>query len=211
MAGIQDIKLGVKPLVRKSDSIKSIPNPKNISELRSFFGSINQYMKFVRNLSTLRSPLRPLLLKKISLPTERRSHEGFRRIKETENYLYGAEFEIVTDHKALLSSLNVIQSNKIMQSRLTRWVNRLLPFNFKIKHIPGKDIGFMDLLSRIPSGKALPTSHYDNEFVEATVKKIVDNLSVKIDCKKNNCTTNELYNPVDVNTITVDVNTSGLQ
>ena len=35
----------------------------------------------------------------------------------------------------------------------------------------------------------------------ATVKKVVENLSVKIDCKKNNCKKNELYNPVDVNTI----------
>ena len=33
---------GVKPLVGKSDSIKNLPNPKNISELRSYFGSINQ-------------------------------------------------------------------------------------------------------------------------------------------------------------------------
>ena len=33
---------GVKPFVGKSNSIKSLPNPKNISELRSFFGSINQ-------------------------------------------------------------------------------------------------------------------------------------------------------------------------
>ena len=35
----------------------------------------------------------------------------------------------------------------------------------------------------------------------ATVKRIVDYLPVNIDCKKNNCTKNELYNPVDVNTI----------
>ena len=42
------------------------------------------------------------------------------------NYLYGAEFEIVTDQKALLSALNAHQSNKTMHSRLTRWVNRLL-------------------------------------------------------------------------------------
>ena len=39
------------------------------------------------------------------------------------------------------------------------------------------------------------------KFLVATVKKIVDNLSVNIDCKRNNCTKNELYNPVDVNSI----------
>ena len=70
------------------------------------------------------------------------------------NLLYDIEFEIVTEHKALLSALNANQRNKTMHSRLTRWVNRLLPFNFKIKHIPGKDMGFTDLLSRLPSGKA---------------------------------------------------------
>ena len=34
-----------------------------------------------------------------------------------------------------------------------------------------------------------------------TVKRIVDILSINIDCKKNNCTKNELYNLVDVNNI----------
>ena len=55
---------GVRPLVGKTDAIKNLPIPKNISELCSFFGSINQYVKFVPNLSTLSSPLRPLLNKK---------------------------------------------------------------------------------------------------------------------------------------------------
>ena len=51
---------GVRPLVSKADAIKNLPIPKSISELRPFFGSINQYVKFVPNLSTLSSPLYPL-------------------------------------------------------------------------------------------------------------------------------------------------------
>ena len=240
---------GVKSLMGKSDSIKNLPIPKNIPELRSLFGSINQYMKLVPNLSSLSSPLRPLLVKKsvhqwndehtkafeelkqqivnitgnnhfdikrMSRLKTDASHSGLGATLEQwdgenwvtiafasqflknheskystsvlellgavwatehfKNYLYGAEFEIVTDHKALLSALNANQSNKTMHSRLTRWVNRLLPFDFKIKHIPRKEMGFTDLLSRLPSGKALPTSHYDSEFVVATVQKIVENL-----------------------------------
>ena len=62
--GFKISNLGIKPLVGKSNSIKSLTNPKNFSELRSFFGSINQYEKFVPNLSSLSSPLRPLLVKK---------------------------------------------------------------------------------------------------------------------------------------------------
>ena len=58
---------GVQPLVGKADAIKKIANlpiPKSFSELRSFFSSINQYKKFAPNLSTLSSPLPPLLNKK---------------------------------------------------------------------------------------------------------------------------------------------------
>ena len=239
---------GVKSLMGKSDSIKNLPIPKNIPELKSLFGSINQCMKLVPNLSSLSSPLRPLLVKKSVYRWNDEHTKAFEELKQQivnitgnnhfdikrmsrlktdashsglgatleqwdgenwvtikfasrflnnheskystsvlellgvvwatehfKNYLYGAEFEIVTDHKALLSALNANQSNKTMHSRLTRWVNRLLPFDFKIKHIPRKEMGFTDLLSRLPSGKALPTSHYDSEFVVATVQKIVEN------------------------------------
>ena len=73
---------GVKPLVGKSDSIKNLPNPKNLSELRSSFGSINQYMKFVPNLSFLSSPLRPLLLKKSVYQWYDEHTKAFEEIKQ---------------------------------------------------------------------------------------------------------------------------------
>ena len=84
------------------------------------------------------------------------------------------EFQTVTDNKALLSALLANHGNKTMPSRLTRWVNRLLPFKFEISHLPGKDMGFTDLLSRLPSGKALPISHYDDELVVASIDKILN-------------------------------------
>ena len=88
------------------------------------------------------------------------------------NYLYGTEFQKKTDHKALLSALSATHGNKTMHSPLTRWVNRLLPSNFKISNLPGKDMGFTDLLSRLPPGKALPISHNDDEFVVASIDQI---------------------------------------
>ena len=45
-------------------------------------------------------------------------------------------------------------------------------------------MGFTDFLSRLPSEKALPTSHNDDKFVVATVEKIVENLYVNSDCKR---------------------------
>ena len=69
------------------------------------------------------------------------------------HYLLGKKFVIVTDHKALTSALEENRSNKTYQSRLTRWVDRLLPYQIKITHIPGRDRGIVDYLSREPTGE----------------------------------------------------------
>ena len=58
-------------------------------------------------------------------------------------YLYGSEFDLVTDHKALLSALKTNRGKKSRHSRLTRWVDILLPFKFKIHHKPGKKMGLV--------------------------------------------------------------------
>ena len=238
-------KTEIIPLFDKSKAIKDLPVPKNLKNLRSFFGSINQYIKFVPNLASLGSPLRPLLNKKSIFQWNDDNTKAFEKIKQEivnltenthfdvkrntrvktdafhnglgasleqlhgndwktisfvsrffnphgskystnelellgvvwavkhyKNYLYRSEFEVITDHKALLSALSPNQGNKTYHSRLTRWVDRLLPFNFTIKHLAGKDMGFTDLISRIPSEKALPISHYDEEFVVANNNKI---------------------------------------
>ena len=244
--GFKISKSGIAPLIDKTKAIKDIPIPKNLKELRSFFGSTNQYIKFVPNLASLGNPLRPFLnMKSIFLWNEvhtkafdmikleivnltenthfdvKRStrvktdashnglgasleqlhgndwktvsfasrflnpHESKYSTNELEllgvvwavehykNYLYGSEFEIITDHKALRSALSPNHGNKTYHGRLTRWVDRLLPFNFTIKHLAGKDMGFTDLISRSPSGKAITPSHYDEEFVVATTKKYI--------------------------------------
>ena len=38
-------------------------------------------------------------------------------------------------------------------------------------------MGFTDLISRIPSGKAPPISHYDEEFVVANINKIIKSIN----------------------------------
>ena len=143
---------GVRPLVGKAAAIKNLPIPKKISELRSLFGSINQYVKFVPNLSTLSSPLRSLLNNKSVYKWDNVHSSAFEKLKSEmwtrcdfrtvirgpafasrflnnhemkystnelellsvvwasehfRTYLYGTEFQIVTDHKALFSALSV--------------------------------------------------------------------------------------------------------
>ena len=244
-------KTGISPLIDKTKAKKDLTIPKNLKELRSFFGSINQYIKFVPNLASLGSPLLPLLDKKsifhwnfdhtkafekikqeimnltenthfdVKLETRIKTdashndlgvsleqlhgnywktisfasrflnpHESKYSINELEllgvvravelykNYFSGSDFEVITDHKALLSALSTNHGNETNHSRLTRWVDRLLPFSFTIKHLVGKDMGLTDLISRIPAGKALPPSHYDEEFVVANIDKIKKSINL---------------------------------
>ena len=62
-------------------------------------------------------------------------------------YLYGNKFQLFTDHKALLSALNNNRANKSYQSRLVRWVDKLLPFDFTVSHLAGAEMGITDYLS----------------------------------------------------------------
>ena len=59
-------------------------------------------------------------------------------------YLFGKSFTIITDHPALLSIMKEHRSNKSNNSRLTRWIDRLLHFDFNIEHILGAKMGLVD-------------------------------------------------------------------
>ena len=96
------------------------------------------------------------------------------------HYFLGKVFIITTDHKALTSALAGNKSNIAYQSRLTRWVDGLLPYQFKIIHIPGKYMGIVDYLSRDPYNDPWPESELDKKFVVATIDsfhKLLDRMN----------------------------------
>ena len=67
------------------------------------------------------------------------------------NYFYGKKIQVVSNHKALATVLKGNKNNKTYSCKLTRWVDRLLPFDFEIFHAPGRTIGIAVYLSRHPS------------------------------------------------------------
>ena len=87
-------------------------------------------------------------------------------------YLYGKPFTVITDHRALLSIMRENRSNKSYNSRLTRWVDRLLPFDFSIDHLPGSKMGLADYISRDPQQQAVNISAYDEQFILAKMDVI---------------------------------------
>ena len=69
------------------------------------------------------------------------------------------------------------RSNKSYNSRLTRWVDRLLPFQFNIEHLPGAKMSLVDYISRHPSQKVKKVSAYDKEFIVAKLKLIFTSIN----------------------------------
>ena len=95
-------------------------------------------------------------------------------IEHFNSYVYGTAFEIVSDHKALQSVLKSKKSNKSFSSRLTRLVDRLLPFEFSIVHTPGGTLGMADYLPRHPSeyeGSLAKAEEMFNDWVSVNVPK----------------------------------------
>ena len=80
--GFKISKSGITPLFDKSKAIKDLPIPKNLKELRSIFGSTNQYIKFFPNLASLGSLLCPLLNKKSIFQWNNDHTKAFEKIKE---------------------------------------------------------------------------------------------------------------------------------
>ena len=79
-------------------------------------------------------------------------------------FLYGKPFTVITDHRALLS---IMRENRANKSRLKRWVDRLLPFDFTIDHLLGSKMGLVDYISRDPQQKAVNLFAYDEQFIVA--------------------------------------------
>ena len=107
-------------------------------------------------------------------------------------YLFGKFkyyiFTIITDHRALLSIMKEHRSNKSYNSRLTRWIDRLLPFDFNIEHEPGAKMGLVDYISRQPNQEAKVTNKYDEEFAVATITRIRDAIAaIYVNTTHKNC------------------------
>ena len=93
-------------------------------------------------------------------------------IEHFKYYLYGKPFTVITDHRALLSIMRENRANKSYNSRLIRWDDRLLPFDFTIDHLPGSKMGLVDYVSRDPQQKAVNISAYDEQFIVAKLDVI---------------------------------------
>ena len=73
---------GLQTSESKVSGIVKAPNPKNVSELRSFLGLVNYYHKFLPDLATMLAPLYALLQKKTPWTWGKSQEDAFNQVKE---------------------------------------------------------------------------------------------------------------------------------
>ena len=79
------------------------------------------------------------------------------------------------------SVLRAKRGNKTFWSRLTRWVDRLLPSDFEITKAPGRVLGFADYLSKHPNEMKETTTYAAklwNEWFRVIISSNFDALSM---------------------------------
>ena len=83
-------------------------------------------------------------------------------------YLFGQEFELLTDHKPLEF---IFSSKSKPCARVERWVLRLQPYNYTVRHISGSS-NITDSLSRLLNRSEEST---ENSETEAYLRTVVEN------------------------------------
>ena len=167
--------------------------------IKFILGSAHFSGKFIPNVSQLCHPLRPLWKKDTNFfgtMNEKHTSNTLKKnvVNSTENthynpnfansiksdasragsdaFVYWKSFFVITDYGTWLSILKKHWSNKSYNSRHTRWVDRLLPFDFNSEHIQDAKRGLVDYISRQPNQKGKDTNNYDEEFAVATITRI---------------------------------------
>ena len=107
-------------------------------------------------------------------------------VEHSKNYVYGVKFGVVPDHKALKSVSKSNKGNNTLSSISTRWVDRLLPFDFTVVHAPGRTFGVAKHLSRHPcsfEGNIVKAEELFN--ILFTIKTAKDFVPVMHPCEAN--------------------------
>ncbi|XP_063535549.1 uncharacterized protein K02A2.6-like isoform X1 [Cydia strobilella] len=73
---------GIKPDTTKIKAILQMSQPRNVSELRSFLGTVNFFGRFIKNLSLILSPLYKLLKKEAEWHWSKECGESFAQVKQ---------------------------------------------------------------------------------------------------------------------------------
>ena len=79
-------------------------------------------------------------------------------VKRFHQYIYGRTFQLVSDHKPLMSILDAQRGIPVMASaRLQRWAFMLAAYDYSIFYRPGFKLANANCLSRLPMPQSVPS------------------------------------------------------
>lgn len=74
---------GIKPETEKVETIRSLPAPINVKEIRSFIGMISYYRRFIPNMSNIATPLIELTRKNAKFKWTDECQKAFDYLKDS--------------------------------------------------------------------------------------------------------------------------------
>ena len=117
-------------------------------------------------------------------------------IERWHTYLWGREFELVTDHKPLITLLSSFGTGH-QPMRIARWSARLLNYNYTVKYKPGEENAVADALSRLPVEVTEDSCYPDAREEFGSVCNIVfDESGISKSDFSESCTSDEVYTSV---------------
>ncbi|XP_026330562.1 uncharacterized protein K02A2.6-like, partial [Hyposmocoma kahamanoa] len=73
---------GIRADKSKVKAVLKMPTPQSVTELRSFLGMVNFFAKFIRNISSILSPLYNLLRKNVEWKWDGKCERSFQKVKQ---------------------------------------------------------------------------------------------------------------------------------
>lgn len=101
-------------------------------------------------------------------------------VQRFDEYVRGLQFLVETDHLPLTSLFGSMDVD-MLPPRVQRLRLKLMRYQFRVLHVPGKLLATADTLSRAPLGQVLPAVGAVELFVESVVQSIQDKSPVRLD------------------------------
>ena len=146
---------GISPLLNKLDSIRHMPVPNSVKEIKQFLGLTGYYRKFVPRFADISRPLTTLTKKDAKFKWTSACQKSFELLKEAFTiymsvkkllfYLTDAQILLRSDHKPLEKFL----LKTTLNSKVNNWAMELEAFNIQFDYIKGSNNILADTLSRL--------------------------------------------------------------
>uniref|UniRef100_H2ZYP8 ribonuclease H n=1 Tax=Latimeria chalumnae TaxID=7897 RepID=H2ZYP8_LATCH len=119
---------GLHPIPEKVQAIVEAPNPKNVSELKSFLGMLQYYAKLMPNLSSIVNTSAPVVSQEHKVEVGKGPTASIRGVKEASAIIKGFEKELFLACDASPYGLGAVLSHKDQEGtdRLIAYASRSL-------------------------------------------------------------------------------------